>query len=177
MRRSSYEPALNMVSFAQVPGHQGLRWSRRRPGDKQRRASPLLVLRSCARSLARLTLARSCLPAGQARRPVQDWRARRDGRSHALPVRLSFPLSPGSPSAQGGANGDTAACLGLFGGNDVKSDFLTCARAELTLGLPTCSTRDHICYFVEDKKKDQRAVFTGCAPSPPPRPTSSRASH
>ncbi|GAA6027341.1 hypothetical protein JCM8097_002609 [Rhodosporidiobolus ruineniae] len=24
-----------------------------------------------------------------------------------------------------------------------------------------CHTRDHICYFVEDKEKDQRAVFTG----------------
>lgn len=23
------------------------------------------------------------------------------------------------------------------------------------------STRDHICYFVEDKAKDERAVFTG----------------
>lgn len=25
------------------------------------------------------------------------------------------------------------------------------------------STQDHICYFVEDKQKNQRAVFTGCA--------------
>ena len=57
---------------------------------------------------------------------------------------------------------------------DVKAVFTPCQsvylrrphreenNCRLTL-LGHHSTQDHICYFVEDKQKNQRAVFTGCA--------------
>lgn len=62
-----------------------------------------------------------------------------------------------------------------IGSLDVKAVFTPCqlvnylrrprreeSYRRLTL-LARLSTQDHICYFVEDKQKNQRAVFTGCA--------------
>lgn len=64
-------------------------------------------------------------------RQVQDWRARRDGRLHALPVR---PTS------------------------------LVFSFLRRTYCFFHRSTRDHICYYIEDKAKNERAVFTGSVP-------------
>ncbi|GAA5928749.1 uncharacterized protein JCM15063_003957 [Sporobolomyces koalae] len=41
------------------------------------------------------------------------------------------------------------------------NDKFKIGHLDVTAIFTPCHTRDHICYFVEDKEKDQRAVFTG----------------
>ncbi|GAA6063128.1 hypothetical protein JCM10212_002331 [Sporobolomyces blumeae] len=41
------------------------------------------------------------------------------------------------------------------------NDKFKIGNLDVTAIFTPCHTRDHICYFVEDKDKDQRAVFTG----------------
>ncbi|GAA6002453.1 hypothetical protein JCM10207_001130 [Rhodosporidiobolus poonsookiae] len=64
-------------------------------------------------------------------------------------------LYPGIKVYAGGENVSAAT--------DVVSDGdkFKVGSLDVTAVYTPCHTRDHICYFVEDKEKDQRAVFTG----------------
>ncbi|GAA5987980.1 hypothetical protein JCM5350_007843 [Sporobolomyces pararoseus] len=62
---------------------------------------------------------------------------------------------PGIKVYAGGAN--VSAVTEILKHNDK----FKVGNLDVTALFTPCHTQDHICYFVEDKEKDQRAVFTG----------------